>query len=783
MRTYTLSAGSSRLRAKVALLTSLAVFAIAGSAARSLAADSSRPTPGDDSSGGERGTDTGNTRPGRPASAPYQGGAHSSNADPSHSQLQEIVVTAERRRTRLLDTPISMSVISSSALAAMGAVSFRDFANTVPGLNYTTTGEGYTQISLRGVTSGFFPGPSVAIYVDDVPYGSSSAFAQAGQLSLDAGLFDLARVDVLRGPQGTLYGASAMGGVIKYVTTPPSLTKLEGEARAGAADIEDGRVSYNGAAVTNVPVIPGELAIRASAYYNRNGGFVDNVTLGQKDVNRSATYGGRFDALLAPTAKLRVRLTGFLQNISRDGDATVDYRMDGTPRYGPLDQSRLVAEPFEQQYRLVSAEVNYDAPFAAFTSISSYQTVRTAVDHDLSGYYLPLLASFGMNYSALGFPINYFTDKSTQEFRLVSNTKGPLQWLFGAFYTHEGSGNQQLFAPFDLSGAPAPNILYTYSAPSTFEEAAAYGDLTLHFTQRFAVTGGVRFAGNNQRYAQIGSGLFIGSEPERTSHDHVLTYLANATYHLSNDASAYARFATGYRPGGPNAVADDPLTGKPLAAPTFAPDRLDSYELGIKTQSPGGAVSFALDGYYIQWHNIQITAVRNGFGVIANAPGGATVRGSELSVTVRPLDRVTLTGAFAYQNPRLSKANTDLGAFENERLPNVPPLTASISAEYRIGELDAAPTLGATFNYVGSRSSNFILSTSQPPYALPSYKDLDLHVAFMLGALQWRLYVDNVANSRGEVSAWTGYSAPGFAQVALVPPRTVGLALTDYFGR
>lgn len=703
-------------------------------------------------------------------------------ADSSQPQLQEIVVTAERRPTRLIDTPISMSVISSSALTAMGAVSFRDFANTVPGLNYTTTGEGYTQISLRGVTSGFFPGSTVAIYVDDVPYGSSSAFAQAGQLSLDAGLFDLERVDVLRGPQGTLYGASAMGGVIKYVTTAPNLTKLEGEARAGAADIEDGGVSYNGAAVANVPVIPGELAIRASAYYNRNGGFVDNIALGQKDVNRSGTYGGRFEALLAPAAKLRIRLSAFLQDISREGDSTVDYHIDGTPLYGPLDQSRLVAEPFQQQYRLVSAEINYDSPFATFTSISSYQTVKTAVDHDLSGYYLPLLAEFGLNYGALGFPINYFTDKLTQELRLVSNTRGSLQWLFGAFYTHEGSGNQQLFAPFDLNGGPAPNTLYTYSAPSTFEEAAGYGDLTLHVTQRLAVTGGIRFAGNNQRYAQIGSGLFIGSEPERTSHDHVFTYLGNATYRLSHHASAYARFATGYRPGGPNAVANDPLTGKPLAAPTFAPDRLDSYEVGIKAQSADGDVSVALDGYYIQWHNIQITAVRNGFGVIANAPGGATIRGSELSVTGRPLDSVTLTGAFAYQDPRLSQANADLGAFDNERLPNVPPLTASISAEYRIGGSDAAPTLGATLNYVAARTSNFILSKSQPPYALASYKVLDLHATFLLKALQLRLYVDNAANSRGAVSAWTGYSAPGFAQVALVPPRTIGLTLTDYFG-
>lgn len=705
----------------------------------------------------------------------------SGSPNSAQTGLQEIVVTAERRRDRLLDAPASISVLSSATLSELGAVQFRDFASTVPGLSFTTTGAGYTQITLRGVTSGFFPGSTVAIYVDDVPYGSSSAFAQAAQLSLDVGLFDIDRIDVLRGPQGTLYGASAMGGLIKYVTTPPNTTRFGGEVRAELSDTEDGRPSYTGDIVLNDPLIPDKAALRASLYYNRDGGYVDNLALHQSDVNRSSIYGGRLEFLATPTDRLRVRITGFLQNISRAGDATNDYGISGVPLYGPLDQYRLTAEPFEQQFRLVSANVDYDLSFASLTSVTSYQTVRTQVSHDLSGAYLPILSSIGLDYGGLGFPIDYFTDKFTQELRLTSRRGRLFDWLAGTFYTHETSGNYQVFAPLTLTGTPAPNILYTYSAPSIFEEAAAYGDLTFHLTRQLDATGGLRYARNDQTYTQYGSGLLIASEPSRTSTDHVLTYLANARYRLTSNAAAYVRFATGYRPGGPNAVANDPLTGRPLAPPTFGPDRLRSYEAGFKAQTPGGALSMDLDGYYIDWSNIQISAVRNGFGVISNAPGGATVRGAELSVSARAAAAVTVTGAFAYQDPRLSQASADLGATEGERLPNVPPFTAALNAEYRIMQSGLKPSLGATLEYVGARDASFDKNASLPQYALPSYTNFDLHAGLDVSSVHIQVFIHNLFNTRGQLSAFTGYSAPGTAAVALLRPRTIGVSATEYF--
>src|SRR5262245_52430284 len=147
--------------------------------------------------------------------------------------LEEIIVTAQKRQEKLSETPLSVSVLSARDLSAMAATQFRDFAATVPGLSFTSTGAGQTQVNLRGINSGGDVSPTVGIYVDEVPYGSSTAFASGGQLALDVGLFDVQRVEILRGPQGTLYGASTMGGLLKYVPTPPDTSAFGGTARAG----------------------------------------------------------------------------------------------------------------------------------------------------------------------------------------------------------------------------------------------------------------------------------------------------------------------------------------------------------------------------------------------------------------------------------------------------------------------------------------------------------------------------------------------------------------------
>ena len=728
--------------------------------------------PGHGSTEPERSTSASTPPPAPPATA------ESMTGDPPVLQLEEVVVTAQKRAERLIDTPQSVTVLSSDDITRLGAVQLRDFATTVPGLTLSTAGAGFNQVTLRGVTTGINLSSTVGIYVDDVAFGSSTAFAHGSMLGLDVGLFDIDRIEVLRGPQGTLYGASTIGGLIKYVTRLPDTHNFVGEARTGVSATQHGGINYDVSGAVNLPLASDRAALRISAYESHDGGFMDNAANGRSDVNRSNIYGGRVDFLWTPTEALSIRLVGFLQDINRDGQATADYALTGATDFGALDQHRGFAEPFDQHFRLVSGTVNYDLGAARLTSISSYQSTKTRNFYDLSAAYVPVLNSlplFGGPYSAVGDPALDVTDKFIQEVRLESAKGAPLDWLIGGFYTHEASNDQQSFALADLAGLPRPNNLFATDSPSSFKEYAAFGDLTYHLARRLDLSGGLRYAHNQQVYTQNGSGLFSGSLPSRESSDGVLTYLANVRYRFTDDATGYLRYATGYRPGGPNAVANDPVTGQPSAPPDFRADRLRSYEAGFKSQFGDRRYALDVDAYYIDWSDIQIFTNYHGFSFNGNA-GKASIRGSELTLTALPARGLRLTGAFAYQNARLDQAAPDLGGADGERLPYVPGFTGALTSDYEILSRGTRPTVGATLRYVTRRMASFNQSVADPQYALPAYALLDLRAGVTVHSINAQLYIHNVLDRLGQLSANTGYGP--YAQVAIVQPRTVGITLS-----
>jgi outer membrane receptor protein involved in Fe transport len=410
----------------------------------------------------------------------------------SPPKIGEIVVTAQKIEERLIDTPLSVTVLSDEMLAQLGATQFRDFANTVPGLSFVTGGAGFTQIALRGITTGSADvAPTVAIYVDEVPYGSNSSAANGVVLALDVGLFDIDRIEVLRGPQGTLYGASSMGGLIKYVGKQPDTERFQVEGQFGMSDTSNGDASYNGAVALNAPLGSGKAALRTSGYYSRDGGFIDNITLGQENVNKSDIYGGRLDLLIAPNDALRVHLGGFVQDISRDGSGTSDYTFAGQPINGSLEQDRKLGEPFDQKFRLIGGTVTYEMDAATLTSISSYQKTDSDYVADLSAAFVPLLQLLlNRSYSAVGFGVGTDTDKFVQEIRLASNGSKPLEWLIGGYYAHEKSEVPNEFVLLDQNGEAAPNDLFSTSGLSRYEETAAFTNLTYNFTDKFNLRSG-----------------------------------------------------------------------------------------------------------------------------------------------------------------------------------------------------------------------------------------------------------------------------------------------------
>jgi iron complex outermembrane receptor protein len=701
-------------------------------------------------------------------------------ADEQDNQYGDIVVTARKREERLIDVPQSITAVSAADLARLNATQFRDFANTIPALSFTTSGAGQSQITLRGVTAGADIGQTVGIYVDDVPYGSSSAFTNAASLGLDVGLFDLDRLEVLRGPQGTLYGASAMGGVLKYVTRRPSLTEFGGNAQAGLSFTEHGGVNYDGAVAVDVPIVPDRLGLRASGFYARDGGFITNIVSGDDAIGRSRVYGGRLDFLFRPTDALSVRIIGFAQDIRRNGTTTADYTLAGQPVDGELDQRRLKTEPFDQRFRLVSGTISYDFGAATLTSISSYQTTDSDYRQDISALYVPVLGQFGFNFSAVTIDQGRSTDKFTQEVRLASSGNGMIEWLAGGFYTHERSGNRQHLVAFDPAGAVFPTNLLTVSLPSTYEEIAGFGNVTVHLSQAFDVTGGLRYARNDQSYAQNGSGLLIGSAPTVKASENVVTWLANARYRFSPHATAYLRFATGYRPGGPNFVVRDPVTGALLAPTSFQSDTLESFEAGFRGETADRSLGIDLAAYHIDWDDMQVVTAAGALQVIANA-NRAKIDGAELTLTARPSQGFTVTGAFAYQDARLAEDSPLLGGVRGDPLPNVPKFTAALSADYR-GRNGVQPTVGATLRFVSDRVASFDASGLLPQYDLGQYVSVDLRAGATFGRVQAQLFVRNLFDDRGQLSASTFLSgAGGPTQVTILQPRTIGISATTRF--
>ncbi|WP_404477470.1 TonB-dependent receptor [Novosphingobium sp. BL-52-GroH] len=710
--------------------------------------------------------------------------AHAQEAAPSVAAQTpgEIVVTAQKRSERLLDTPQSVTALSSDQLDAIAARKFVDFADSVPGLQFTTQGAGTAQISMRGVTSGADVSPTVSIYVDDVPYGSSSAFANGARRALDVGLFDIERVEVLRGPQGTLYGASSMGGVLKYVTRAPSLTDFEGSANAGVSTTRHGGTSYDGSAVVNLPLVEDKIAVRASGFYAHDGGYMDNVVAGKDNVDRGKTYGGRVDLLLAPTEDLSVRLTGFAQNIRRDGSAYADIALDGEPVAGILKQSHPLEEPFASNFRLASATVDYDMGFATLTSITSYQTNAARVRTDGSAVYAPLLNMFfGLPASAFAVDELARTRKFTQEVRLASPTGQKLEWLLGGYYTHEKSLLAQDGVTYDATLTPIDVNVVSARIRSKYQEYAVFGDVTYHFTDRFDVTGGIRYAHNDQAFEQDATGLLVAAAPGQKSKEGVVTYLANARYHFSRDVTAYARFATGYRPGGPNFQVIDAATGNLASPASFDSDSLDSYEGGIKAETADKTFGIDLSGYYIDWKDIQLLTAVQGVTTYVNG-GDAHIKGAELTLTARPVAGFVATGAFAYNDGKLTAANAILGAAKGERLPNAPHFTASINVDYTVLDTDLKPSLGLSLRYVSDRTVSFDASASQPQYKLPDYAVLDLRAGLSFGRVDARVYVKNLLDTRAQLSGQTILSSLGGpAQVTILRPRTFGIDLSTRF--
>jgi outer membrane receptor protein involved in Fe transport len=718
------------------------------------------------------------------ATAPAAAASAPSAAASGAEATQTIYVTASRRREPAREVPMQVDRLSSDDLDKGGAKSLIDYLADQPGVDVKNAGgSGLGAVSIRGVTTGDQTISTVGIYIDDVAYGSSSAFAAGSQTALDMSLLDLNHIEVLRGPQGTLYGAGAMGGVLKYVTNEPDTTEFSGKVAVGASATTGGGAGNTVSGVVNVPISQDVAALRVAAFHDHDGGWVDVLgAAAGKNANKGDTSGGRVALLVEPGAHFHVRATALTQQITRDNSDYTDVDPStGKPIDGWNERTQVLREPHSIRTSLGSVDLEYDFGGARLNSITSVQRSKMSLRYDLTAVYAPLITQFfGYTPDSVGEDEHTSVRKTTQEFRLTSSAGGAVEWLAGLYWDKE-TGDLAQHVSNTGGGANAIPDLADLDLPSKYQELAGYGDITWNATSNLALTGGVRVAQNKQDFTQNASGPLVGgSLPTAHSKETPKTWLATARYALTRTSNVYVRVASGYRPGGPNAVLDDPATGLPTAPTTFQHDSLWSYEAGYKGDLFDNTLSLESAIYDIRWHNIQQAYSVNGNGVLINA-GNAEIQGFELGATWRPSARWSVVGHVSTIDGRLKDDAPGLGS-SGARLPNSPTLAASLGAKASFDLGGHAGWFGVSERYAGERNAGFDGSGTAPNYRLPAYWLTDVQSGVDIGHVSLALYVRNVFDAHAQLGASTAEMALGGpAQVELARPRTLGLTLTASF--
>jgi iron complex outermembrane receptor protein len=703
-----------------------------------------------------------------------------------------IIVTAQKRVQSLIDVPQSVSVVSGDALERQQATSFRDYLKLAPGLQLNGGSTGQGRLTLRGINTGG-GGATVSTYVDETPYGSSTSLSDGGSYAADVDTLDIARVEVLRGPQGTLYGATSLGGVVKFVTERPDIARFAARARATVETTDGGDISHALAGVVNVPIAD-TLAVRASGYHRRTGGYIDSIgTAGsdlQKNINDSTSYGGRISALFAPSEALSIRLTAVLQNIRNDADNVVEASpVDLSILYGRPSNSQFVPAYRNLSYRIYNATVDLDLGFADLLSSTSYSRLDVDNRQELTPQYGGLIKG------AFGVPADVYADnltnqrKFTQEIRLSSQDNDRFEWLVGGYFTRETGKLDQLYVaatPGTVTAVPGLPLLVKADLSSIYREYAGFANATLHLGERFDLTFGGRYSRNEQSAVQTLQGGLVGGlvgYPEKRSSQNVFTWSVAPKFKINDHVSVYARASKGYRPGGPNVLAP----GTPAGIPTqYRADTLVSYEAGVKAETADRTFGIDLAAFHLEWSDIQLFARVNGVGLTANG-GRAESDGFEFTSTFRPARGLDLTINGAYTRARLTD-DTDpvVGGRVGDLLPYTPEFSIGADGQYEwsVGT-DATAYLGGSLRFLSKQPADFEAGYTQATgrqRTLPSYEIVDLRAGVRFDRVSIEAFARNIGNSRGIVDAGgIGMYANGAIGTALVRPRTIGLTLGAEF--
>jgi iron complex outermembrane recepter protein len=767
---------------------------------------------------------------------------------PSNTELQEIIVTAQRRDENIQKVPISMTALSQGMLDDLHIENLSDIASVVPGVvlppRPTAGAQGLNEVSIRGVVNGF-NAPTTAIYIDDTPVISQLNVEVASTGSPQPEIFDLARVEVLRGPQGTLFGQGAMGGAIRYITPQPNLNDASGYAKAEFSYTQTGAPNYAIGTAYGAPIVPGTLGFRVSGWFQSDGGFIDlqdpytGETL-RHDVNKDHSYVVRPAITWAPTEGLTITPAAYISD--QHSDAPSLYWQNLLPQAGTGyltgDGYSGFQPTLEDRLEIYSLVADYAFSGVTFHSGTSY-TFRHQNANDDYSYVLPL--DFQLNpldprfqNTAYGNQNEQWVRAWQQEFRLQSNEPGArFTWLLGAYFRHDADKFQSLFSgdltPIALAAYGqtseevfGPNYMFNggsysgYTAgTSTLQQVAGFANLTYEVFSHLKASVGVRvehMSLYNQH--QETAGPIYGSSavdlPDTSQTPVTPRY--SLSYQYTDTGMVYAAAAKGFRVGGSNNVA--PINSNPtckagldaLGYPNGAPEAFDSdslwsYELGAKDSLFNQRLIIQASVYYIDWSGIQqalsVPGCTGGGAFTANL-GKVVSQGFDLQIAAIPVKGLTLGANVGYDHAYYP--NALYGVSETPGTPpplrngagdllQLPPWTAAVNAEYAWnlkGWADAHPYARVDYRWTDAYPIGDLQVSGANDAVLlrpnEAYSLVNLRFGVRRGGSDVSAFVSNATHSDPRL----GVSNSGQPQDPLfvasaIQPRTFGLTALWHF--
>jgi iron complex outermembrane recepter protein len=753
-------------------------------------------------------------------------GASAQQARAESTQLEEIIVTAEKRESTVQNTPISLTAISGADIQDRGVTDLSALVLSVPGVALRTSGPGMVEYEMRGIASAGGNSPTVGFYFDETPLTAPSA-TNEGKIVISPQMYDLNRVEVLRGPQGTLYGSGSMGGTIKVVPNAPNPAAFDASVEAMVGDTEAGGFNYGANGMINLPFGGGIAALRMVVSYESDAGWVDRTVIepGQfpiathpgpacgvqftgcvrgnvlaapiqteyHDVNDLERSSFRASILIKPIDSLSITPSFFYQKLRSGGLPYIDSNPGTDTHYQPFD----VHESFEDEFKLGALNIKYQTPVFEISSTTSYWTRHAPYTQDTTESWATGLGLKGFSPPGASYALEYNpSHQTTEELRIASAGNTTLKWLVGYFYDDFYSSWNIIFpASEPLFGS---TNLFSYFSPMPILQQSFFGEVTYNITDPFAITVGARRYHYDAPVSINQYGSLTATVMTSTSEkDQGVTPKVSLSYNISNDFMLFATAAKGFRPGGGTGPVptSGPLSceaqlmqeyGSTAFVPgpiSFRSDSVWSYELGEKFRTADRRVTVNASTYYEKWSNVQQNNSLSscGYVYVANV-GDAEVKGAELEVDAIVVPDLLITVNGSYSDAALVSASLiNAGFSPGTPIQQIPRWTSSQVISYRHALTDRLSWTARVDNtYMGSRTDE--------TYSVNTLSSYDLaNIRGGVEGKQWSavLFVNNVADKQALLNNVTAaaINLPTYNRVAVNQPRTVGIDFNYRFGQ